>query len=111
MTLWLDAHLDPQLAAWIGVTFHVSAKHLSETGLLDADDLTIFKAASRLPEIVLMTKDADFIDLLNHHGPPPAVVRLAFGNASTLDTQMRLRDTLGPALEAIRQGEPLVEID
>ena len=38
MTFWLDAHLQPELAVWLGSRFKVFVKHLAEIGLRDADD-------------------------------------------------------------------------
>lgn len=39
MTFWLDAHLDPQLAAWLGATFKIIAKSLDEIGLREANQV------------------------------------------------------------------------
>jgi predicted nuclease of predicted toxin-antitoxin system len=38
MTFWLDAHLQPELAVWLGSRFKVFVKPLAEIGLRDADD-------------------------------------------------------------------------
>ncbi len=37
MTFWLDAQLDPDLAAWLGSRFGIMAKHVKELALADAD--------------------------------------------------------------------------
>ena len=110
MTFWLDAHIDPQLALWLGVTFDVNAKHLKETGLFEEDDRTIFEAGGRFPGIVVVTKDWDFVDLVQQYGPPPQIVRLAFGNLRTTEMQARLSASFGRALELLQQGEAWVEI-
>ena len=60
MTFWLDAQLDPALAAWLGSRFGVIAKALREVGLRDAEDEELFDAARRFGGIVIVTKDADF---------------------------------------------------
>ena len=52
MTFWLDAHLDPDLAPWIGVTFGVPVKSLDELGLRQADDEELFEAAKRFGPVV-----------------------------------------------------------
>lgn len=44
VTFWLDAHLSPDLAAWLGARYGVIAKALNEIGLREADDDTIFAA-------------------------------------------------------------------
>jgi hypothetical protein len=47
MTFWLDAQLDPELAAWLGATFKVIAKTVREIGLRDATDEELFAAGGR----------------------------------------------------------------
>jgi hypothetical protein len=47
MIFWLDAHLDPMLAAWMGSRFKVTVKHVAELDLLGAKDDELFNAAKR----------------------------------------------------------------
>ena len=107
--LWTDAHLSPAVAPWLQATFGIEAMPLRALGLRDAEDLAIF-AAARDAGAVLMTKDADFVDLVARHGPPPQIVWLTCGNTSNA----ALRSILGAAwrriAELLAQGEPLVEI-
>ena len=72
MTIWIDAQLSPALALWIVQTFGVAALALRDVGLRDATDREIFLAAKQQSRIV-MTKDADFVKLLDALGPPPQV--------------------------------------
>ena len=80
-----------------------------DIGLRDAEDQDIFTAA-KARDAVVMTKDRDFVELVQRHGSPPRVIWLACGNTSN----SRLRDILGmtlaDALDLVRAGEPLVEI-
>jgi predicted nuclease of predicted toxin-antitoxin system len=110
MTFWLDAQLDPQLAAWLGSRFGVVAKHLMETGLLQASDNELFDAARRFGEIVIVTKDADFIDLAKRLGPPPQVLHLECGNLSTISMQIWLASSFAEALARLQSGEAIVAI-
>lgn len=38
MTFWLDAHLDPSLAAWMLATFSVDARSFDELGFRSEKD-------------------------------------------------------------------------
>ena len=67
MRLWLDAQLPPELCRWLQSEFNVEAEAVRDLGLRDAEDLEIFQAA-RDAEAVLMSKDADFADLVRAHG-------------------------------------------
>ncbi|WP_324671825.1 DUF5615 family PIN-like protein [Hymenobacter sp. GOD-10R] len=109
MIIWLDAHLSPLLAAWLKWKFGLTAVPLRDIGLRDAEDEEIFAAAKSASAIVL-TKDADFLRLLERYGPPPQVLWVTCGNTSNERLQQVLLQTLPTALELLAAGEPLVEI-
>ncbi|MFN4867057.1 MAG: DUF5615 family PIN-like protein [Cyanobium sp.] len=110
MKLWLDAQLPPALARWISEqSWGVDAAAVREIGLRDASDPEIFRRA-RAAGAMVMTKDRDFIRLLDEQGPPPQVVWLRLGNSSNAALQQVLSTTLLQALELLRSGEPWVEI-
>ena len=109
MTIWVDAQLSPRIARWITAHFPISALPLREIGLRDAEDEAIFQAARRAEAIVL-TKDQDFIRLLDLHGSPPKILWLTFGNTSDQSLQQILERQLMTALELLESGEDLVEI-
>jgi len=57
-----------------------------------------------------MTKDRDFVDLVERLGPPPQVIWVTCGNTSNREMRRILTVTLPSALDLLRTGEPLVEI-
>ncbi|QKQ76664.1 DUF5615 family PIN-like protein [Nostoc sp. TCL240-02] len=109
MTIWVDAHLSPAIATWITITFGITALALRDVGLRDAEDPEIFEAA-RAREVIFMTKDSDFADLVDRFGSPPQVIWLTCGNTSNARLKEILNSTLPEALELLRSGEALVEI-
>jgi predicted nuclease of predicted toxin-antitoxin system len=109
MTIWLDAQLSPAIATWISTQFAVSAVALRDLGLRDAKDRQIFFAA-RQASVIVMTKDSDFVSLLEGFGPPPQVIWLTCGNTSNVRLKQILTQTLEKGLERLQTGEPLVEI-
>jgi predicted nuclease of predicted toxin-antitoxin system len=78
--------------------------------LRDATDQEIFLAAKRENAIV-MTKDSDFVFLLDRFGPPPQVIWVRCGNTSNARLKEILTSTLPKALEILDVGERLVEIN
>lgn len=78
--VWVDAQLPPALARWLAGEFGVDARHVDEAGLLGAADPAIFAAARAGGADVVVTKDDDFVRLLDQHGPPPQVVWVTLGN-------------------------------
>ena len=109
MTIWVDAHLSPALASWMTNTLGVKAVTLRDIGLRDAEDNEIFEAA-KAQSVIVMTKDSDFVDLVERLGSPPQIIWLTCGNTSNARLQEILSATLLDALELLRRGESLVEI-
>ncbi|WP_414574633.1 DUF5615 family PIN-like protein [Anabaena sp. CCY 9402-a] len=109
MTIWIDAHLSPAIATWISNTFGITALALRDVGLRDAEDLDIFEAA-KTQGVIFITKDSDFVDLVERLGTPPQIIWLTCGNTSNSRLQEILIATLPKALELLRTGEKLVEI-
>ena len=107
--IWLDAHLSPRLARWITERFGEPAQPLRDVGLRAADAPDIWDAARRAGAIVL-TKDADFDERVKRLGPPPHIIWLTCGNTSEEYLRNLLETQLPVALEMIRHGEALVEI-
>ena len=54
-TIWLDAHLPPQIAPWMAATFGVDVVPVRDLALRDAEDEAIF-AAARAADAVLLTQ-------------------------------------------------------
>jgi predicted nuclease of predicted toxin-antitoxin system len=109
MTVWVDAQLSPRTARWISANFPVTAQALRELGLRDAEDEEIFTAA-RSAGAVILTKDSDFIRLLEQHGSPPKILWLTCGNTSDAALQQIFGQHLSTALGLLDAGEDLVEI-
>lgn len=109
MTIWLDAQLSPHLAPWITENLGIECWSVSKLGMQDQEDAAIFEAARRA-KVVVMTKDADFVRLLETHGPPPSVIWVTCGNTSNEHLREILVEGLPTAAKLIEDGEPLVEI-
>ncbi len=109
MILWIDAQLSPALAPWVRETFDIETHAVHDLHLLTAKDSEIFQRA-RDAEAVIMSKDRDFLRLLDQFGPPPQVLWVTCGNTSNARLRAVLSKTLPKVLALLRQGEPLVEI-
>jgi predicted nuclease of predicted toxin-antitoxin system len=57
-----------------------------------------------------MTKDHDFIPLLDRLGAPPQIIWITCGNTSNARLKEILKATLPKALQLLEAGEKLVEI-
>ena len=106
--VWIDAQLPPVLATWL-TEWGTRARHVAELGFLTSTDAQIFEAA-RAGSAIVVTKDEDFVRLLEAHGPPPQVVWVTIGNVRNA----RLRSVFELHWPGIRDQlaalEPLVEL-
>ena len=75
MIIWVDAHLSPAIATWMTNTLGVAAVALRDIELRDAEDPEIFEAA-KAQGVILMTKDSDFVDLVDRLDSPPQIIWL-----------------------------------
>ena len=107
--IWVDAHISPAVAEWIAAELSHPAQSVRDLGLRNAKDKDIFAAAGQA-EAIVMTKDADFAEMVDRLGPPPAVIWLTCGNTSNAALRILLKSTLPKAIELIGRGEALVEI-
>ncbi len=109
MTIRVDAQPSPALAAWLTGTSGVQSIAVRDLGMREAADRAIFLAA-RSASVVVMTKDSDFVKLLEEFGPPPQVIWLTCGNTSNARPKQILAHALPRAIILLESGEPLVEI-
>lgn len=107
--IWLDAHLSPALATWLTIETGQPVAHLRDLGLRHAKDKEIF-ARARQSCTVLITKDADFVEMVLRMGTPPAIIWLTCGNTSNEALRVLLKATMKDALRLVGNGESLVEI-
>lgn len=108
-TIWIDAQLPPTIATWITDTLGITTVALRDLDLRDAEDLEIFEAA-KAQDAVIMTKDSDFVDLVNRLGTPPQIIWLTCGNTSNARLREIFTSTLSEAMQLLEAGESIVEI-
>jgi predicted nuclease of predicted toxin-antitoxin system len=109
MIYWVDAQLPPQLANWLNWTFKVEAYALRDLNLRDADDQEIFQKA-RQPNIVIISKDSDFVEMVLRFGIPPQLLWVTCGNVTNRHLQALFAQVFPQAQALLASGEAVVEI-
>jgi predicted nuclease of predicted toxin-antitoxin system len=109
MKFWVDAQLPPTLAAWLSQQYAIEATSLRDLGLRDAADIDIFLAAQRA-QVVMISKDSDFVELVSRHGSPPQLLWVTCGNVTNQRLQEVFAKTFHDALSALTSGQAIVEI-
>ncbi len=109
MRFWLDVHLPPALIPWLKERFAIEVEAFRKVGWTREPDAAIFSSLRNEGDVVL-TKDSDFVALVETKGPPPQVIWITCGNTSNKSLRRILGVTMEDALELLKRGEPIVEI-
>lgn len=87
----------------------IEAESVRSLGLRNATDPEIYEAAKKV-DAVVMSKDDDFIRLIEQGGSPPKLIWITCGNTSNTKMREILSTTLLKAKELLESGENVVEI-
>ena len=90
-------------------TLSIDYLPVRDLNLQRATDPEIF-AAARGANVVVLTKDADFVELLEEHGPPPQVVLVTCGNTSNARLRRLVQMAWPAVVTMLERGEALVEL-
>ena len=93
----------------MATAFDVTVVPVRDLGLGDAQDPPIFDAA-KAAGVTVMTKDADFAEMVERLGPPPQILWLRCGNTSNAALSEVLLREFPNARRQLTSGASLVEI-
>ncbi len=108
MRFLVDAQLPPALARWLTEHGH-EASHVFDLGLGRAGDQEIWNHADVI-RAAIVTKDEDFVTLRHAKSEGPAVLWIRLGNSRRAALLAALGTILPAAIEALENGELLIEI-
>lgn len=80
--IWLDTNISQALAKWIAEYINLSVKSSYSLNLHHKKDLDIYKLANAAGNVILISKDSDFSELISRLGSPPKLINIKFGNCS-----------------------------
>ncbi len=73
------------------------------------EDYDIFRKA-RKARVIVMSKDYDFVKLIELHGAPPKLIWITCGNTSNARLCEILKTALQQAVDLLNNDESIVEI-
>jgi predicted nuclease of predicted toxin-antitoxin system len=109
MRFLVDAQLPTALARWIESQGQ-TAQHVADLQMADASDRAIWQQA-RKTGAVIISKDADFVTLATLEAEGPPVVWIRLGNTRRQALLNWFSPLFPEILEALEQGEKLIEIE
>lgn len=78
--IWLDTNLSPAIAKWMNEYMGVSVKSSYSLSLHYLDDMAIYQKAKEHGKVIIISKDADFPELITRLGAPPKLINIKIGN-------------------------------
>jgi len=78
--IWLDVHLSPAIAKWMHEYTGFTVKSAYALKFYSFDDFEIYKKAKSKGNVILISKDSDFNELISRLGSPPKLIFLKIGN-------------------------------
>ena len=107
--VWVDAQLPPALAGWLQESYNLKALSLREWELRDAENHAIFHEANKRGA-TLISKDSDFVDLVQRFGRPLQFTGVTCGNVTNANLKVISSAIFGRAMDSLAAGEAIVEI-
>ena len=109
MKIWLDAHLSPSIAKSLNEEFSAQATSLTSLGLRHCEDEEIYMKA-KAADVIFVTKDDDFLTLLERLGSPPRILWLRVGNTSNQQMISIFTTSFDRIVNLFEEGNDLVEV-
>ncbi|WP_316829720.1 DUF5615 family PIN-like protein [Pedobacter aquatilis] len=99
--IWTDTNISPIIAKWLTEYTNFKTKSSYSLNLHGVDDMTIFKMAQIKKNVIIISKDLDFKELIDWFGAPPKLILIRFGNCSNKQFWLKLKPKIKPAIEIL----------
>ncbi|WP_428400343.1 DUF5615 family PIN-like protein [Niabella insulamsoli] len=78
--LWLDVNISPVIAKWMIDELALNAHSAYTLQLYDKTDFEIYQMAKPSGDVIIISKDVDFSELITRLGAPPKLININIGN-------------------------------
>lgn len=103
--IWLDTNISPIIAKWMGDYLNITVKSSYTLDFNYLDDLAIYHRAKDYGNVILISKDADFPELISRLGAPPKLINLKIGNCNNQLLWDRIKPKIEEALQILSSEE------
>ena len=79
---WIDANIPLTLATHLQNQYKINAYSFFYLGFLTLDDYSIFNFAKAKKNVIIITKDEDFVNWVILKSSPPRILWVTIGNVS-----------------------------
>jgi predicted nuclease of predicted toxin-antitoxin system len=103
--VWLDTNISPIIAKWINDYTEIPAKSSYTLSLHSMSDNEIYTLAKNQGNIILVSKDSDFAELISRKGSPPKLINLKIGNCDNRALWALLKPHIFTAVQELTSSE------
>ena len=110
--IWLDTQLSPILAKWMAdyTGYSVRSSYSLQSNTLT--DLQIYQLARSTGKVILISKDADFPELVSRLGSPPKLIVVKKGNCDNKEMWGFIKPSIIKAINALIESNiNIVELE
>jgi predicted nuclease of predicted toxin-antitoxin system len=80
---WVDAQISPIIARWLNEKRGFETKSAYSLQLTGVGDMDIYLRAKKQGNVILISKDTDFVNIIQTLGSPPKLINVIMGNCTT----------------------------
>lgn len=110
--IWLDTQISPIIAKWMAEDTGFSVKSSYVLSLNNLTDTTIYHKAKAAGKVIIISKDADFHELISRLGSPPKLINIKKGNSDNRALWEFLKANINQAINILISSDvDIVELD
>lgn len=98
---WVDSQISPVIAKWLLERRGFVAKSSYSLKLTAAPDLEIYHLARQQQNVVIISKDTDFTNIIQSFGSPPKLINVVLGNCTNEELWKALNSQLDEILRLL----------
>lgn len=103
--IWLDTNISPIIAKWMMEHTGMTVKSSYSLSFKETQDIDIYNAAKEYGNVILVSKDSDFSELVTRLGSPPKLINIRFGNCDNRKFWSILQPKIMEAVNLLTQTD------
>ncbi|MBW7913270.1 MAG: DUF5615 family PIN-like protein [Taibaiella sp.] len=110
--IWLDVHLSPVIAKWLGEYTGYKVVSAYKSGITNLNDKEIFLKAKQQGNVIVISKDTDFPELISYYGAPPKLIYIRKGNCDNKELWAFIKQHIDEALKLLTEfNKTIIELE
>jgi predicted nuclease of predicted toxin-antitoxin system len=102
---WLDENISPIISKWLMDEIKIKCSSFHFLSLNQTSDIDIYHLARNKGNVIIISKDEDYRELVAWKGPPPKLISIQFGNCSNKTFWKNLKAEIYDAIDKLIYGD------